>query len=134
MIPSGYNTSLGDRCFPVNCSSVTFSLRGNTLFVNGVFPGGAATTGSKYYLRLTVYNIKNPASLTVNNFVMTVYKSGVIYYSKSFASPSFTASSLSYSVSVLKPSVWMNSPYTFTLTPDVGIDTLMFSFPTVWDN
>ena len=133
MTPSGYNTALGDKCAPVACSSVSFSLSGNTLFVSGVFPGGATPT-SNYNLQLTVYNIKNPGSLSVSNFVMTVYKSGTIYYSLPFPTPSFSTSSLTYSVSVLQPSIWTNTPYTFTLVPDVLIESLMFTFPSPWDN
>jgi hypothetical protein len=127
-----------NRCFPVNCSSLSIISNGSTLFINGVFPGGAAP-GSRYFLNMTVFNIKNPVVLTVSSFVMTIFKSGTIYYptsgGSSCRSPTFTLSSLIYSVSVLQQSIWGYSPVTFTFLPDVAIDTLTFTFPSPpWEN
>ena len=123
-----YNASI-TRCFPVNCSSVSIIANGSTLFINGVFPGGAAN-GSRYFLNMTIFNIKNPGVLTIGSFVMTVFKSGsTLLGGLTCSSPTFTLSSLSYSVSVLEQPIWGYSPVTFTFVPDVAIDTLVFNFP-----
>lgn len=128
---SGWDPSNNDYCLPPN-GTLTFSLSGSTLLIGGLFKTTiSSTTGFK--MQLTVSSFKNPGVLSAGKFLMTIYN-GTSNYSSICSSPSFTPSSLSYSLSLSRPTIWDISPLTVTFLPDVMIDSMVLTFPFPWTN
>ena len=135
---SGYDAGGGDACWPSGLCSVTITFSGSTLFLAGLFPSAYDHTIDFYFLQFTVFSLQNPDSLSVGFFPMTIFKGSSIYYPPSTGSssstPTFTASTMTYSTQIQQGSIWATSPLTISLTPDTLLDTLNFNFPTSWTN
>ena len=134
---TGFNAANGDFCWPFGTCSVGVSLSGSTFFFTGLFPQAYDGSGT-YFTQLTVANIKNPDSLSLGAFAMTIYQGSTIYYppagGASVTPPSFSPSTMAYSTSLQTGSIWATSTLMITLTPDTLLDTLVLSLPSIWTN
>jgi len=68
-----------------------------------MFPQAYDGSGT-YFTQLTVFNIKNPDSLSLSAFTMTIYQGSTIYYPPSGGAtvtpPSFTTSTMAYTTTL----------------------------------
>lgn len=135
---SSYDPLLGDYCYIDASCSVTISVSGNTLFLNGLFTQNFNAVNGYFFMQLTIFNIQNPDSLKVGPFYMTVFQGSTIYYrslnGSSVERPTFTPSTMSSSIALSVSSLWMASVLTITLTPNSLIDTIQFDFLSMWTN
>lgn len=136
---SGYDTTLMDFCGASFTCSVTISYSGSTFFLNGLFTQDYNSINGYFYMQFTIFNIQNPDYINVGEFYMTIYKGSTIYYplgtGSSVSGPTFTPSTMSYTISLGTSTIWATSSLTITLTPNTIIDTLQFAFPSsMWTN
>jgi hypothetical protein len=111
------------------------SLEGNSLALTGLFPNNLASSDS-WDFSYTIFNVLNPNAQQPGSYTITIFLGSAIAYKGTgisyIFSPTFGLQTVSFTASVLYPTIWAVSPLTLTITPNFAIDTIKITFPSKW--